>query len=100
MEEELHIARNKKKVILSERAELLRLDQEWRTRLARLEWRTRLARLEMSVLKAVGKQEKRWRVQADVINGQVSFVDVGQSLSEKLDSIYSKSMISENKLIK
>ena len=90
MEEELHIARNKKKLILSERAELLRLDQEWRTR---------LARLEMSVLKAVGKQEKSWRVHADVINGQVSFVDVGKSLSDKIDSTYSKTKLSENKLI-
>ena len=66
----MHIARKKKKIILSERKELLKLYQEWRTR---------VARLKMSVLKVLGKQQKRWRIHADVINGKVAVIYVGQS---------------------
>ena len=77
----MHIARKKKKIILSERKELLKLYQEWRTR---------VARLKMSVLKVLGKQEKSWRIHADVINGKVSLID-------NLDCT---SIISGNKIIK
>ena len=61
----------KKKRILSERAELLRMQQEWRSR---------IARLERSVLRSVGKSEVTWRIHADLSSGKVSFID--QSLSE------------------
>ena len=71
LEEDLNFARIKKKRILSERAELLRLQQEWRSR---------IAGLETSVLRSVGKSEVTWRLHADMTTGKVSIVN--QSLSE------------------
>ena len=70
MEEELSFARMKKKRILSERAELLRRQQEWRTR---------IARLERSVLRSVGKSEATWSIHADLGSGKVSFIELSEN---------------------
>ena len=58
--------RNRKKIILSERAELLRQEQEVRGGLFSLERR---------ILLAVGKSEEHWKLSIDEINGQVAFVE-------------------------
>ena len=72
LEEELNYARVRKKEILSERAELLRRQQEGRAR---------LARLERAVLGALGKAEAGWRLEADLATGRVSFIQ--RPLSER-----------------
>ena len=72
LEEELNYARVRKKAILSERAELLRRQQEGRAR---------LARLERAVLGALGKAEAGWRLEADLATGRVSFIQ--RPLSER-----------------
>ena len=58
--------RNRKKIILSERAELLRQEQEIRGG---------LFSLERKILRAVGKSEEHWQVSIDEKNGHVAFVE-------------------------
>ena len=88
LEEELSFARMKKKRILSERAELLRRQQEWRSR---------IARLERSVLRSVGKSEATWSLHADLTSGKVSFID--QSLSENCKPYPSLTVIANKDVI-
>jgi len=88
LEEELSFARMKKKRILSERAELLRRQQEWRSR---------IARLERSVLRSVGKSEATWSLHADLASGKVSFID--QSLSENCKPYPSLTVIANKDVI-
>jgi len=66
LEEDLHDARNKKKIILTERAELLRVKQEWMTR---------LIQMERSLLRSAGKTEKCWRVETNLESGTVSILN-------------------------
>ena len=58
--------RNRKKIILSERAELLRQEQEIRGG---------LFSLERKILQAVGKSEEHWKLRIDENNGHVAFVE-------------------------
>ena len=58
--------RNRKKIILSDRAELLRQEQEIRGG---------LCSLERKILRAVGKSEEHWKIRIDENNGQVAFVE-------------------------
>ena len=58
--------RNRKKIILSDRAELLRQEQEIRGG---------LCSLERKILRAVGKSEEYWKISIDENNGQVAFVE-------------------------
>ena len=58
--------RNRKKIILSERAELLRQEQEIRGG---------LFSLERKILRAVGKSEEHWQLSIDENNGHVAFVE-------------------------
>lgn len=66
LEEDLHDARNKKKMILTERVELLRVKQEWMTR---------LIQMERSLLRSAGKPEKCWRVETNLESGTVSILN-------------------------
>ena len=58
--------RNRKKIILSERAELLRQEQEVRGA---------LFSLQRKILLAVGKSEEHWKLSVDENNGHVAFVE-------------------------
>jgi len=58
------MVRNRKKIILSERAELLRQEQEVRRSLNSLERR---------ILIAAGKTDESWIVSIDENNGKVAF---------------------------
>jgi len=62
----LSVIRNRKKILLSERAELLRQEQEIRGG---------LFSLERKILLGVGKSEKHWKLSVDEINGHVAFVE-------------------------
>ena len=65
----MKIARNRKKQILSDRAELLRQQQELGTK---------LMSLERSVLRSVGKSEQNWSIVTK--SGKISIIE--KSLSE------------------
>ena len=64
LEEDLAMVRHRKKIILSERAELLRQEQEVRRSLNSLERR---------ILIAAGKTDESWNVSIDENNGKVAF---------------------------
>ena len=64
LEEDLAMVRNRKKIILSERAELLRQEQEVRRSLNSLERR---------ILIAAGKTDESWNVSIDENNGKIAF---------------------------
>ena len=66
LEDDLSMIRNRKKIILSERAELLRQEQEIRGG---------LFSLERKILRAVGKSEEHWQLIIDEKNGHVAFVE-------------------------
>ena len=53
-------------MILTERAELLRVKQEWMTR---------LIQMERSLLRSAGKTEKCWRVETNLESGTVSILN-------------------------
>ena len=58
--------RNRKKIILSDRAELLRQEQEIRGG---------LFSLERKILLAVGKSEEHWKLSINENNGEVAFLE-------------------------
>jgi len=60
------MARSRKKIILSERAELLRQQRELGAR---------LVSLERSILRSEGKPEERWRIEANMNLGKISFIE-------------------------
>ena len=60
------MVRNRKKTILSDRAELLRQEQEVRAKLFTMERR---------ILSAVGKSDKTWTLNIDEKNGKVGFAE-------------------------
>ena len=60
------MARSRKKIILSERAELLR---------QKCELGARLVSLERSILRSEGKPEERWRIEANMNLGKISFIE-------------------------
>ena len=64
LEEDLAMVRHRKKIILSERAELLRQEQEVRRSLNSLERR---------ILIAAGKTDESWIVSIDENNGKIAF---------------------------
>lgn len=66
LEDDLSMIRNRKKIILSERAELLRQAQEIRGG---------LFSLQRKILSAVGKSEEHWKLRIDENNGHVAFVE-------------------------
>lgn len=66
LEEDLAMVRNRKKNVLSNRAELLRQKQEVGGRLFSLERR---------ILSAVGKPDHTWKLSIDEKNGKVAFVE-------------------------
>ena len=66
LEDDLSMIRKRKKIILSERAELLRQEQEIRGG---------LFSLERKILRAVGKSEEHWKLRINENNGQVNFVE-------------------------
>merc|ERR1711973_278096 len=66
LEEDLQMARSRKKIILSERAELLRQQRELGAR---------LVSLERSILRSEGKPEERWRIEANMNLGKISFIE-------------------------
>lgn len=66
LEEDIALVRNRKKVILSERAELLRQKQEVRTS---------LELLERKVFTAVGKSGDRWILTVDEKSGKIVFCE-------------------------
>jgi len=66
LEDDLSMIRNRKKIILSERAELLRQEQEVRGA---------LFSLQRKILLAVGKSEEHWKLSVDENNGHVAFVE-------------------------
>merc|ERR1719347_1456455 len=60
LEEDLAMVRNRKKAILTDRAELLRQEQEVRAR---------LFTMERKILSAVGKSHQTWTLNIDEKNG-------------------------------
>jgi len=66
LEEDLKMARSRKKIILSERAELLRQQRELGAR---------LVNLERSILRSKGKPDDRWKIEANMKLGKISFIE-------------------------